>query len=238
MRWERLAEHAVTILAAVETARADLDPDAEPAGTVRVAGFATAVRRSLLPIAGELARTHPQVALGIHEHEPAEALTLLAADRVDLALTYDYNLAPATLDRAVEATPLWSTAWSLAIPHTAPTAVGNATAVFNRFRDSGWIVNSRGLADEQVVRTIGAMADYQPRIEHRANSLDLVHDLITAGLGIALLPADQPTPPGIHLLPLTDPDVTLRSYAVTRRGRAPWPPLALILDLLTVRTAL
>ena len=33
----RLAEHAVTILAAVDAARLDLDPDAEPAGTLRVA---------------------------------------------------------------------------------------------------------------------------------------------------------------------------------------------------------
>src|SRR3954464_2657220 len=46
----RLAEHAVTIVAAVEAARLDLDPGAEPAGTLRVAGFATAVRASLLPI--------------------------------------------------------------------------------------------------------------------------------------------------------------------------------------------
>src|SRR5512134_2224824 len=41
----RLAEHAVTILAAVDAARLDLDPAAEPAGTLRVTGFATAVRR-------------------------------------------------------------------------------------------------------------------------------------------------------------------------------------------------
>src|SRR5215475_1917272 len=41
---QRLADHAVTILAALEAARADLDPDGEPAGTVRVAGFVTAVR--------------------------------------------------------------------------------------------------------------------------------------------------------------------------------------------------
>ena len=34
----RLAEHAVTILAALEAARLDLDPAAEPAGTLRVAG--------------------------------------------------------------------------------------------------------------------------------------------------------------------------------------------------------
>src|SRR5215211_9178010 len=39
---QRLAEHAVTILAAVDAANSDLDPTAEPAGTVRIAGFATA----------------------------------------------------------------------------------------------------------------------------------------------------------------------------------------------------
>src|SRR4051812_1833254 len=43
----RLAEHAVTILAAVEEARLDLGAEAEPNGTIRVAGFATAIRTSL-----------------------------------------------------------------------------------------------------------------------------------------------------------------------------------------------
>src|SRR5438067_3713237 len=69
----RLAEHAVTILAAVEAARADLDPHAEPAGTVRVAGFATAIRRSVLPAAAALAEHHPRVRLRISEYEPHEA---------------------------------------------------------------------------------------------------------------------------------------------------------------------
>src|SRR3954468_939711 len=84
----RLAEHAVTILAAVDAARLDLDPHADPAGTLRVAGFATAVRRSLLPLVAELAERHPKVRLLIHEHEPAEAFALLATDEIDLALTY------------------------------------------------------------------------------------------------------------------------------------------------------
>ena len=57
----RLADHAVTILAAVDAARLDLDPDADPAGTLRVGGFATGIRVSLLPILHELSRTHPQV---------------------------------------------------------------------------------------------------------------------------------------------------------------------------------
>src|SRR3954449_8687222 len=57
----RLAEHAVTILASVEAARLDLDPAAEPVGAVRVAGFATAIRLSLLPAVAKLAPLHPGV---------------------------------------------------------------------------------------------------------------------------------------------------------------------------------
>src|SRR3569623_1075342 len=104
----RLAGHAVTILAALDAARADLDPGGEPAGTVRVAGFATAVRRSLVPVLAQLGADHPAVSLRIHEHEPAEALELLAADEVDLVLVYDYTLAPAAFDPALRVTPLWT----------------------------------------------------------------------------------------------------------------------------------
>ncbi len=102
----RLAGHAVTVLAAIEAARRDLDPAAPPAGTVRVAAFATAVRQMLLPVARLLAGRQPEVRLHIHEHEPAEALGLLAADEVDLALTYDYNLAPARFGRGLHSRPL------------------------------------------------------------------------------------------------------------------------------------
>jgi DNA-binding transcriptional LysR family regulator len=234
----RLADHAVTILAAVEAARRDLDPGAEPAGLLRIAGFATAVRRTLLPTAARLAADHLEVRLGIYEHEPAEAYALLAADHVDLALTYDYNLAPAAVERAFEARPLWSAAWSLAVPRRAAgPSGGDSLAVFGRFRNADWIVNSRNTADEDVVRTVASMAGFEPRIAHRVDSLELVQDLIVAGLGVALLPTDQPTLPGIRLLPLAAPDVVLRSYAVTRRGSAHWPPLALILGLLGERAA-
>ena len=228
----RLAEHAVTILAAVEAARADLDPSAEPAGTVRVAGFATAVRRSLVPVATRLAADHPDVRLRVHEHEPAEAFALLAADDVDLALVYDYSLARVAFDAALQPTPLWTAAWSLGVPDGPQPAPADAPEAFRRFAQTGWIVNSRGTADEDVVRTIASLAGFEPRIAHRADSLELVQDLIVAGLGVGLLPADLPPAPGVRLLPLRRPAATLRSYAVTRRGRERWPPLALVTRML------
>ncbi len=230
----RLAEHAVTILAAVESARVDLDPDADPAGRVRVAGFATAIRNSLLPLVAGLASSHPQVELLIFEHEPADAVRLLAGDDVDLALTYDYNLAPASSDRTVTSTQLWTAAWGLGVPaQSAPGPGDNAPQSFDRFRDAAWIVNSRNTADEHVVRIIASMAGFQPQITHQVDSLDLVQDLIAAGLGVGLLPVGQPTVPEVCLVELRDPAVTLRSYALTRQGRARWPPLELVLSRLT-----
>jgi DNA-binding transcriptional LysR family regulator len=235
----RLAEHAATILAAVEAAQADLDPGAEPTGTLHVAGFATAFGTTVLPIIAELAVTHPKVRLLVHEHEPAEAHALLASDDVDLALTYDYNLAPAARDRSLEAIPLWSTAWGLGVPvsSAAPGDSLASPAVFNAFREHDWIGNSRNRADEDVVRALASMAGFEPRLAHQADSLDLVEDLIIAGLGIGLLPAGRQTKPGVRLLRLADPDVVLRAYAVTRRGRSAWPPLALVLDRLVKRAA-
>jgi len=230
----RLSEHAVTILAAIEAARTDLDPGAEPAGTVRVAGFASAVRRTLVPVAARLHREHPAVVLRVHEHEPDEAHAALAADTVDLALVYDYDLAPLRFDPALHVTPLWTTAWALAVPADGPppSADAEAPAVFARFADADWIVNSRNTADEVTVRTIASIAGFEPRVAHRADSLELVQELVVAGLGVGLLPADQATLPGVRLLSLRSPAVTLRAFSLVRRGRERWPPLAVVAGLL------
>jgi DNA-binding transcriptional LysR family regulator len=225
---QRLADHAVTILAAVDSARLDLDPDAEPAGTVRVGGFATGIRVSLLPIVAELAERHPKVDLVISEYEPIEAFALLTDDDLDLALTYDYNLAPASLGPALQTTPLWSVAWGLGVPADTP----DGAADIADYADHTWIVNSRNTADEDAVRTLASLAGFVPRIAHEIDSLDLVEDLIMAGYGVGLLPTGRPTSSGVKVLPLAEPEAILTAYAVTRRGRATWPPLRAVLDRL------
>jgi DNA-binding transcriptional LysR family regulator len=229
----RLAGHAVTILAAIDTARLDLDPDVEPAGTLRVGGFATAVRSSLLPVMASLHKSHPQVHVLINEYEPLEALALLDADDLDLALTYDYNLAPSSPAATLGAVPLWSRPWGLGVPASEPAPEGRTDLADWARRP--WIVNSRNTADEEAARTLAALGGFAPHISHSIDSLDLVEDLIVAGQGVGLLPRDRPTRPGVRVLPLEDPPVVLRAYAVTRLGRENWPPLRLILDRLVDR---
>jgi len=229
---QRLAGHAVTILAAIEAARLDLDPTGVPTGTVRVAAFATAVRESVLPVVRLLAERHPAVLLVIHEHEPDEALGLLADDAVDLALTYDYNLAPARFDRSLTTRPLGLRQWGLGTPTALGRVAGTTLEVFRRFADHDWIVNSRNSGDEEVIRMVASLADFQPQITHRVDSLELVQDMILAGLGVGLLPAGRPVRRGVVLRALGQPAVTQRPFAVTRLGRSAWPPLALVLQLL------
>jgi DNA-binding transcriptional LysR family regulator len=224
----RLADHAVTILAAVDAARLDLDPDAEPAGTLRIGGFATGIRVSLLPILAELAERHPAVDVVISEYEPIEAFALLADDDLDLALTYDYNLAPAAPGPALESVALWSIPWGLGVRSDAPDGPADLSA----YADRRWIVNSRNTADEDAVRTLAALAGFTPRIAHQIDSLELVEDLVVAGYGVGLLPIGRPTGAGVKVVPLTDPEVILTAYAVTRVGRSTWPPLRAVLDRL------
>lgn len=230
----RLAETSVAILASVEAARRQLDAEGEPVGAVCVAGFVTAIHQSILPILPGLATRHPGITVALREHEPTEALALLVDDQIDLALTYDYNLAPTDLPAGLARTALWSSRWSLAVPGHAVRRERASAEVFAHFREHNWIGNSRNRGDEDVVRIISSMAGFSPRFVHQADSLDLVEDLIRNGLGIGLLPADRPTHPEVVLLSLDDPIVELRAYATTRRGTEHWPPLAALLQALAI----
>ena len=206
----RLAEHAVTILAAVDAARLDLDPDAEPVGTLRVAGFATAIRRSLLPVVAELKRDHPRVEVLIHEYEPLEAFDLLGPRR--RRPRAHLRLQPGA--RAARAATSRRAALVGRLGPRRPGRRARARAASPSYAERDWIVNSRNTADEDVVRTLGLPGrlhaadrapDRQPRPRRGPDR---------GGHGFGLLPRGRASRRGIRVLPLTDPRLMLRAYAV------------------------
>ena len=97
---------------------------------------------------------------------------LLARDDVDLALVYDYDLAPAEWRDDHEVPPLWDLEWGIGVPTarppprrspTSPTATGSSTRATppTRTRCAPW---PRG-------------PGFVPRVVHRIDSLELVDDL-------------------------------------------------------------
>jgi DNA-binding transcriptional LysR family regulator len=163
----RLADHAVIILAAVDAARLDLDPDAEPAGTVRVRDRHPRLTVTHVRL---LATTHPHVEVAINEYEPLDAIELLVDDNLDLAITYDYNLPPASPDRVLETVPLWSTPWGLGV---RANIASNGNAHLNAFADATWIINSRNIADEDTVRTLAALTGFTPKFPIKSTASTL-----------------------------------------------------------------
>ncbi len=225
----RLVGHAETILAAVTAAELDLAAGSEPSGLVRVAGYTSALRQHLLPVAGELARVHPLIELELQEREPAEVDELLDADQIDLGFVHDYTLVPRG-GRHVR-TLLGSSPVMLAVPpgSAAPDRIRTPDDL-ESLRGEFWIGNSRDPGDEELASRLCALAGWTPRIRHRADSLELVIDLVLAGHGIGLLPADAPGADRVRMVPVALARTDSRMWSVVRAGTQQWPATMAVID--------
>lgn len=230
----RLVVHAETVLAAVAAARADLATDAEPHGDLRVGGYTTALRRFVLPVAAQLAVSHPRVRLVVQEREPDEVHPMLADDQLDLGLVYDYSLVPRRQPegaRRLGSSPMILVVPSAAVEQTAITTPADLRVL----RRWPWIGNSRGVDDDELARRLCAVAGFEPDVRHHADDLGLVVAMVAQGLGVALVPDNAPPGDGVRRLPITVTPIRRRTWGVTRPGRERWPATALLLDLLAER---
>jgi len=225
----RLVGHAETILAAVTAAELDLAAGSEPTGLVRVAGYTSALRQHLLPVAGQLARVHPLIELELQEREPAEVDELLDADQIDLGFVHDYTLVPRG-GRHVR-TLLGSSPVMLAVPpgSAAPARIRTPDDL-ESLRGEFWIGNSRDPGDEELASRLCALAGWTPRIRHRADSLELVIDLVLAGHGIGLLPAGAPGADRVRMVPMALARADSRMWSVVRAGTQEWPATMAVID--------
>ena len=225
----RLVGHAEGILAAMTAAELDLAAAAQPSGLVRVAGYTTALRQHLLPVAGELARIHPLVELEIQEREPTEVDELLDADQIDVGFVYDYTLVPRG-GRHIRSL-LGHSPMMLAVPpdSAVPARIGTPDDLEN-FRGTSWIGNSRDSGDDELASRLCALAGWTPRIGHRADSLELVIDLVLAGHGVSLLPADAPGAGRLRMVPLALARIERRMWSVVRAGAQAWPATTAVID--------
>ncbi len=233
----RLVGHARPILAAVDAARSALARGGEPGGTVQVAAYATVLSGDLIPVVRELAVSHPGLQVMLQEREPPEVTRLLDEDRVDLGFVYDYDLVPREF-AGYAVRRLCETPLMLAVPAgRALPEVIDEPARLSALAGQAWGVNSRGPDDDELATRVCALAAYRPMIEHRADSLDLVLDLVAADLGVALLAAVVPPRPGVRFVPMPGLPARRRMFAITRPGRQHWPAVALVIERVAAHAA-
>lgn len=228
----RLAERGRSILAAVTEAELDVTARGEPHGLVRVAGFTMALQHWLIPALPALAAAFPAVTLELQEGEPPEVISLLDDERIDLGFVYEYSLVPRQWRHPH--TLVHRSAMVLAVPTDidAPERITTAADLAG-FRHQRWIANSRDSADDELTHRLCALGGWVPTVSHRADSLDLVVDLVLAGQGMSVLVADSPAAARVRTIPLELADVERRMWAVVRAGAGAWPATAAVVQHIT-----
>ncbi|MFF0266955.1 LysR family transcriptional regulator [Kribbella sp. NPDC004536] len=155
-------------------------------GRIRLGTFPTAAERLLPAALSRFGYTHPGVAVHLTEGEPNELFGLLQAHELDLALIYRYGAVPTKVPRDFEAVQVLREGLYLLLPQTHPLSGGGITV--EDLQAESWITARAGTAGASTLRRLCADAGFEPTIAHRSNNYGVVHGLVAAGLGIAVVP--------------------------------------------------
>ena len=260
-----LAERAVEVIGRLDAAENELAVFAGlRAGRLRLAAFPSALSTIVPAAAAILHERHPSVDLRLTEAEPPEAVRMLRAGYVDVALVFRHEAADSgragsrdtlvTPGRAsqdndpVQVTEqddlreqvLLSEAVHLIMPDTAvcggepplaPAVTELWAADLARLAEYRWIAGCDRCREHLLLQC--ASAGFTPRIAFTTDDFVAAQALVTAGLGVTLLP-------GLALRAARNPGVrtarlrgTRRCVVAVRYGEPPDPPAtAVLLDAL------
>lgn len=167
-------------------------------GTVRLGSFPTASQHLLPAALVVLAATHPEVTVHLDEGEPGELAPRVGDGDLDLALVYGYSSVPVRQPASVTSTALLREDLVLLVPTARPgeaRAAGPAegahrpaTASLRDLRDEVWVATRAGTGGATCLERMCASVGFEPDVAYRSNDYDVVHALVRAGLGIALVP--------------------------------------------------
>ncbi|MEU4196627.1 LysR family transcriptional regulator [Kribbella sp. NPDC026611] len=209
-----LADRAAEILGRIDAAEAEVSAHVGlTAGRVRMAGFSSAIG-SLIPAAvAALATRHPGLEISLIDTHPIEAMQLLRAGKIDLAVIFRYEEtepepAGVRLHYLLD-DPLY-------LLSTVPAET------LSDFRDSTWIAGCDRCRSHLVAQC--AEEGFEPRIAYASDDMVVMQALVAAGLGVTTIPglalrAHRADGVLVHELPQSP----RRIYAVTY-GDPPDPP--------------
>ena len=236
---EVLIGHADVVLAQLEAAEADVAAYAGgAAGTVRVAGFATALAELVAGAARALAGSHPALKLVVVEQEAPECFGALARGDIDVAISMSARHAPAADDRRFRRRPLMSDELDAVLP-AGHRLAHEPVVPLAALRDDPFVGPPEGTQCHDVVITGCTAAGFSPAIAHRTVDFHTAMALVAAGLGVSLIPrlAQTVVPPGAVIRPLAAPAPARHVFAASRAGAERRPGVAALLDALAAAGA-
>jgi DNA-binding transcriptional LysR family regulator len=209
-----LADRAAEIIGRVEAADAELSAHIGlSAGRVRLAGYSSAIS-SLVPRAlAALTRKHPGLQISLLDTHPPEALDLLRAGRIDVAVIFRYDETAPEPD-GVRLHHLLDDPTYLLSTRRGSTLAG--------LRDATWIAGCERCRGHLL--DLCAREGFTPNITYTSDDMVVMQTLVSARMGVTTIPglalrAHRVPGTVAHELPGAD----RRVYAATY-GEPPDPP--------------
>ncbi len=173
-----LADRAAEILGRIEAADAELAAHVGlAAGRVRLAGFASAIGSLVPRAAAALARAHPGVQLSLIDTHPPEALELLRAGKIDVAIIFRYDETEPEPD-GVHLHHLLDDPVYLLSTRRGATVAG--------LRDATWIAGCERCRSHLL--SLCAEEGFEPRIGSTSDDMVVMQSLVAGGLGVTTIP--------------------------------------------------
>lgn len=228
-------DHAGPLFVRLERMQADLDAHARgERGLVRIGAFPTAIIDLVAPAAVALRSRAPGVTLQVREEEAPGVFDVLLRGDVDVALGMASAYAPTPGDERFTRVELQRDVLDAGLPAEHPLAGADEIDLGDLARED-WVVPPPGWQCESVLLGACQSAGFVPEVVHRTSDWAAALALVSAGLGVTLVPrlAQTAPPPGVALRPLVGDDPPARHlFAACRGGAEAAPVIRVVLDAL------
>src|SRR5918995_7542907 len=182
-----LADRAAEIVGRGDSAAAELSAHVGlNAGRVRLAGFASAMSSLVPQAAAALAARHPGLTLSLTDTHPPEALQMLRAGHVDVAIIFRYD-DTAPEDPDIRLVHLLDDPLHLLTPSGRSLGKPSVlTPTLADLRDEAWIAGCDRCRAHLL--EMSAEEGFTPRIASSSDDMVVIQALVAAGMGVATIP--------------------------------------------------
>jgi DNA-binding transcriptional LysR family regulator len=181
-----LAERASEILGRVDSAAAELSAHIGlTAGKVRLAGFSSALSTIVPAAAAVLAASHPGLGLNLVDTHPPEALRLLRAGDVDVAVIFRFDTS-APEENGIRLHHLLDDPTYLLTTEPSGLLTTEPSGTLAAHRDARWIGGCERCREHLL--DLCARAGFTPEITYRTDDMVAMQAMVAAGLGVTTIP--------------------------------------------------
>ncbi|TWB69866.1 DNA-binding transcriptional LysR family regulator [Nitrospirillum amazonense] len=222
--------HAVVILEELELARASMVERASRAKQLVTVACVPSVANHVLPgILRLYAQTHPGVRIRIIDESAGKVLDAVMGGEADIGISF-----LGAQNAEVDFIPIRSEPYVLAVRRDHPLAAA-AAARWDSLEAERLIAVSLNSGNRILIENVLAGLPRRPTIHYEANHVAGALGLVSAGLGVAVLPAlalANNAYPGLVGIPMRDPELSRTLGLVTRAGTRLSQPASALHDLI------